>query len=276
MTNQLIKEFKRVTGKENLLFRVAEATVDAGDKLVRDTVYPVASQHGAAGSGGGVQVVGADVSADGEGHAARLVHQPLPGRADQAAERAGVPQQQHHSSAGARRAGADRPHASGNLRYYPVEETVSGASRRSTATGRELVYRPTSTADSAWCGWCTRCARFRRCGNSCGARKSGSVGADRWRNPAEDLPIDFEERRVEHYAALRKPLDPTEFIDELREEMRAELEALHAALPEMRLADHHRPRVRCDQADAAAGGAGTTEPAQAQEGGTAPVGVWCR
>ncbi|MGO4649704.1 hypothetical protein AB4305_32955 [Nocardia sp. 2YAB30] len=44
VTNELIKEFKRVTGKENLLFKVAEATVDARDQLVRDTVYPVASQ----------------------------------------------------------------------------------------------------------------------------------------------------------------------------------------------------------------------------------------
>lgn len=44
VTNELIKEFRKVTGKENLLFRVAEATVDAGDRLVRDTVFPVASQ----------------------------------------------------------------------------------------------------------------------------------------------------------------------------------------------------------------------------------------
>ena len=34
------------------------------------------------------------------------------------------------------------------------------------------------------------------------------VGADKWRNPDEDLPADFEDRRVEHYARLRKPLDP--------------------------------------------------------------------
>jgi hypothetical protein len=40
------------------------------------------------------------------------------------------------------------------------------------------------------------------------------IGADRWRNPDEDLPQDFEERRVEHYAKLRKPLDPGVFIDE--------------------------------------------------------------
>ncbi len=57
------------------------------------------------------------------------------------------------------------------------------------------------------------------------------VGADRWRNPDEDLPVDFEQRRVEHYQALRKPLDPQAFIDEVREEMRAELAALDDALP---------------------------------------------
>ncbi|MGH3821654.1 MAG: DUF4158 domain-containing protein [Pseudonocardiaceae bacterium] len=44
VTKELIKEFKRVTGKENLLFRVTEATVNAGDQLVRDTVFPVAPQ----------------------------------------------------------------------------------------------------------------------------------------------------------------------------------------------------------------------------------------
>jgi TnpA family transposase len=57
------------------------------------------------------------------------------------------------------------------------------------------------------------------------------VGANRWRNPADDLPTDFEDRRVEHYQALRKPLDPTAFIGELREEIRTELDALHQALP---------------------------------------------
>ncbi|WP_226359296.1 hypothetical protein, partial [Pseudonocardia sp. ICBG601] len=45
MTKELIKEFKRVTGKEKLAVSVvAEATVNAGDQLVRDTVFPVAPQ----------------------------------------------------------------------------------------------------------------------------------------------------------------------------------------------------------------------------------------
>src|SRR5437763_5779624 len=59
------------------------------------------------------------------------------------------------------------------------------------------------------------------------------TGADRWRNPDEDLPADFEARRAEHYASLRKPLNPAAFIAELREEMRAELDALHDALPRL-------------------------------------------
>ena len=37
------------------------------------------------------------------------------------------------------------------------------------------------------------------------------VGADKWRNPDEDLPADFEERRAENYAKLRKPLDSRAF-----------------------------------------------------------------
>jgi hypothetical protein len=57
------------------------------------------------------------------------------------------------------------------------------------------------------------------------------VGADKWRNPAEDLPTDFEQRRAEHYEALRKPLDATEFITAMQAEMRAELDALHEAVP---------------------------------------------
>ena len=41
-------------------------------------------------------------------------------------------------------------------------------------------------------------------------------GAGRWKDPDEDLPGDFGDNRDVHYAALAKPLDATEFIDDLR------------------------------------------------------------
>ncbi|SFK72056.1 hypothetical protein SAMN05216275_13329 [Streptosporangium canum] len=44
------------------------------------------------------------------------------------------------------------------------------------------------------------------------------------------LPKDFEDRRAENYAKLRKPLDPQAFVDQLRGEMDAELSALNDAL----------------------------------------------
>jgi hypothetical protein len=59
------------------------------------------------------------------------------------------------------------------------------------------------------------------------------VGADKWRNPDEDLPQDFAERREENYRELRKPLDAAVFIDELREQMNTELTLLNDRMPKL-------------------------------------------
>jgi Tn3 transposase DDE domain len=59
------------------------------------------------------------------------------------------------------------------------------------------------------------------------------VGADKWRNPDEDLPQDFAEKREENYAELNLPLGAKQFTDNLKDEMRRELTALNAALPDL-------------------------------------------
>ncbi|MFF9566885.1 hypothetical protein [Streptomyces sp. NPDC014685] len=59
------------------------------------------------------------------------------------------------------------------------------------------------------------------------------VGADKWRNPDEDLPQDFAERHEENYRELRTPLDPQVFVDEPREQMTTELGLLNDRLPKM-------------------------------------------
>src|SRR5690606_22465884 len=45
-------------------------------------------------------------------------------------------------------------------------------------------------------------------------------GANKYRNPDEDLPADFDENRDEHYLALNKPKEAEEFIAKLQQEMR--------------------------------------------------------
>ena len=56
------------------------------------------------------------------------------------------------------------------------------------------------------------------------------VGADRYRNPDEDLPADFDARRDEYYESLALPLDADRFIAQLREEVRDALHVLDSGL----------------------------------------------
>jgi TnpA family transposase len=63
------------------------------------------------------------------------------------------------------------------------------------------------------------------------------VGAEKWRNPEQDLPADFEQHRAEHYASLSKPLDPAAFVAELQDEMRHELGLLNDQLPDLAWVD---------------------------------------
>ncbi|WP_240422131.1 Tn3 family transposase [Paenibacillus periandrae] len=62
-------------------------------------------------------------------------------------------------------------------------------------------------------------------------------GANRYRNPDEDLPVDFEERREENYKALNQPLDADSFITTLKQEMIQGLEKLNEGMPK-------NPKVR--------------------------------
>ncbi len=57
------------------------------------------------------------------------------------------------------------------------------------------------------------------------------MGADRYRNPDDDLPADFETQRDDYYEALRLPLDADSFIANLQQEMREALTMLDRGLP---------------------------------------------
>jgi len=57
------------------------------------------------------------------------------------------------------------------------------------------------------------------------------LGADRYRNPDEDLPMDFEEKREENYNALNKPLNPEKFINNIKKVMYDSLTKLDNDMP---------------------------------------------
>ena len=67
--------------------------------------------------------------------------------------------------------------------------------------------------------------------NQLRCREIWVVGADRYRNPDEDLPADFEIRRKEYYEALKLPLDADEFIRNQKNEMHMALIKFDSGLP---------------------------------------------
>ena len=58
------------------------------------------------------------------------------------------------------------------------------------------------------------------------------VGADRYRNPDDDVPSDFAIQRPAYYAALKLPSQAEDFMRQLQQTMRDELAALDRSLPQ--------------------------------------------
>ncbi len=56
-------------------------------------------------------------------------------------------------------------------------------------------------------------------------------GADRYRNPDDDLPKDFSEMRAAYYAGLKLTQDAREFSTSVREQLEYELRELNETLP---------------------------------------------
>ena len=57
------------------------------------------------------------------------------------------------------------------------------------------------------------------------------VGADRFRNPDEDLPTDFNNKRETYYKALNQPMDTEIFITKFQDSMKDRLKTLNDGLP---------------------------------------------
>lgn len=57
------------------------------------------------------------------------------------------------------------------------------------------------------------------------------VGADRFRNPDEDLPTDFSNKREAYYKALNQPIDNEIFVAKIQDSMKDKLKTINDGLP---------------------------------------------
>jgi hypothetical protein len=213
-----------------MLYQVAEAAVDRPDETVRDVVFPVA---------GGEQTL-RDVVAEFKASSPQFrknVQVKLRGSYS------------HHHRRGLLKLVQTLQFRSSNTMHAPIIDGIDLVRRYADSTAQtyrrseqvpvrgvvsgdwlELLYRgeaATSRVQRSVYELClfTALRERLRC------KEIWVEGADKWRNPNADLPADFETRRLEHYRALAKPLDPAEFIEPLQAQMREELLALQQALP---------------------------------------------
>jgi len=235
VTTELVNAFKRVGGKENILFQVAEASLAAPDDPVRQVVFPAVA--------GGEQTL------------RELVHEfktkgPVYRRTVATTLKASYT---NHYRRGLIRLldvlefrGGNTAHqpviealmlirryaGAGHITYYPLDETVP-THRGLGGDWQDVAYRADTRGHPRVVRMVYEVATFQALRDQLRCKEIWVVGADRWRNPDEDLPADFAERRAENYRELRKPLDPAVFVEELREQMRTELAALNAELPRL-------------------------------------------
>ena len=228
---ELVKDFKRVTGKETLLRKIAEASLGTPDDTVREVIFPVV----------GGEATLQDLVAEYRQKGTEYQRQK---------RKVFKASYSNHYRRGLIRLLGVLEFRSNNTAHQPVIDALALIVRYAHSTGQ---YYPAGehviingAVDPIWADLLTgvdsrkqtRVIRhvyeacvFQALRDRLRCKEIWVVGAHEWRNPDEDLPTDFETRRAEHYDKLHKPLDPTAFTAALRDEMRGQLAALNDALP---------------------------------------------
>jgi TnpA family transposase len=223
---ELIRDLKRVRGKEGILFRIAEVSVASPDDTVREVVYPVVGEgtlrdlvrEAKANEAVFKQRVRTVLSSSYSNHYRRMLPKLLEAlevRSNNTAYRPVMDALQ------LLRRYADR---SSRTKHYDPEERVPF----------EVVPREWRSAVVDEKGRVERISYelcvLRALRDAIRRREIWVTGANRWRNPEDDLPADFEDNRDVHYDAIRQPQDPSEFISNLKARMAAALAALDQAM----------------------------------------------
>ena len=224
---EMLADLRRVRGKHGILFTLAQVALDHPDDTVRAAVYPVVNE-------------------------ATLRDLVREGAASEQAFRARVRTVLRSSYSAHYRRMLPRLLGSmefvcNNTAYRPVMDALALLKSYAERSGKQRFYSPTDQAPlegvvpAEWRDavvdehgrvervpyeLCT----LRALREAIRRREVWVVGANRWRDPEADLPQDFDANRAAHYAAIRKPLDPTAFVAELRTHLRTSLDGLERAL----------------------------------------------
>jgi hypothetical protein len=226
---ELLSDLKRVSGKQNLLFEVADATLAQPDGIVRDVVFPVVGEQTLRdlvkewkSTGPTYRTTLRTVIRNSyRGHYRRMVPKLLYALEFRSNNKRHRPVM--------RALELVKRFADTKVHIFPVDEDVplEGVVRglwrdavvEKDAAGRDRINRITYEV-----------AVLEALREQLRCKEIWVVGANRYRNPDEDLPADFEANRDEYFKALNLPLEADRFITDLKAEMREALSTFDTGL----------------------------------------------
>lgn len=217
----VLKDLKRVRGKTRLLYEYAEAAVAHPDGIVREVVYPVAGEQTLRDlvtefkiTGAYDQQVQTTMRSSFGRHYRRMVPvllEALTFRSNNEVHRPVI-----------RALELLKKYATSPKRRYPASEEVPLEGVVPTGWRDLVLYHPKRGKPRVNRISYELCV-LRALREKLRCKEIWVEGADRFRNPDEDLPDDFAQQRAHYYAELKQPLDAETFIA-------AEQKALQEAL----------------------------------------------
>lgn len=215
---ELIEDFKRVSGKNGMLFRIAEASLEHPEEMVKDVVYPVVSKQTLQNLVKEFKSTGSTyrekvytvMRASYLHHYRRMVpkilsvlefrsnnnmHRPVISALELLKKYTGSPQ--HY--------------------YTPEDEVLIDGVLKSS--WRDLIVEVDSDGQERVNRVNYEISVLQALRDKLRSKEIWVVGAKRYCNPEEDLPKDFEQSREVYYQALKQPLKAEAFISCLQQEM---------------------------------------------------------
>lgn len=226
---QLLTDFIRVGGKQQLLFRLVEVMWDNPDGIIQEVLYPVVGKerlrslvHEAQHQGTYRRSLQTHISGSYTYH----YRQMLPPLLEVLTFRSNNEQYQPLIQAlqvVAAYLQEDDP-------FYPVEEKVP-LDDVIQKQWHSWIYQQDQRGRQR-----VRRVRYELCvlqslREKLRCKEVWVMGADRYRNPDEDVPADFKEKRSEFYQALTLPLDATAFAKQVQASLQQALASLNDNLP---------------------------------------------
>lgn len=232
LVKTLLSDFQKVHGKTALLFRIAEAALDNPNGLVKEVVYPVAGEDTLKSllkeykSSGPAyqQQVHKILRSSYSNHYRRMLPKILEALTFCSSNT------QHRPVLDA----LDwlKHNQASNQRYIKLDDTipVDGVIQpkwRDIVIEENQGEKRINRINYEICVLQALRKRLR-------CKEIWVVDADRYRNPDDDLPLDFDINRENYYQDLGQTTDATAFVEQLRGEMSSALELLNREMPKNR------------------------------------------